>query len=113
MPELPPHQLDLQPHHRTLLCQILAQHLPQAQVWAYGSRVTGQGHDASDLDLVVRQPDDPQQETADLSQLQDALIDSNLPIHVDLVDWARIPDSFRQEIERAYVVLQKGSSETF
>lgn len=111
MPECPQQQLQLQPRHRALLCQILAQHLPQAAVWAYGSRVTGQGHDASDLDLVVRRPDNLQQEMPDLWQLQDALIDSNLPIHVDVVDWARIPDSFRQEIERAYVVLQKGSDE--
>ncbi|MGV8897973.1 MAG: nucleotidyltransferase family protein [Burkholderiaceae bacterium] len=110
MPELPQHQLQLQPRHLALLCQMLHQYLPQADVWAYGSRVTGQGHDASDLDLVVRQPDNFQQEMMDLWKLQDALIDSNLPIHVDVIDWARIAESFRHEIERAYVVLQKGNA---
>lgn len=110
MPELPQHRLQLQPRHLTLLCQILNRQLPQADVWAYGSRVTGLGHDASDLDLVVRQPDDFQQEMRNLWKLQDALIDSNLPIHVDIIDWARIPESFRREIERAYVVVQKGKA---
>jgi hypothetical protein len=40
--------------------------------------------------------------------LRDALVESNLPIRVDVVDWARIPEAFRREIERAYVVVQEG-----
>ena len=30
--------------------------LPGVEVWAYGSRVSGLSHDASDLDLVLRAP---------------------------------------------------------
>ncbi len=37
---------------------ILHAHLPQAEVWAYGSRVNGDYYEASDLDLVARQPGD-------------------------------------------------------
>ena len=100
------HQLDLQPKHLTLLRQVLQQHLPQAEVWAYGSRVNGDGHEASDLDLVVRQPADLKQETNQLEDLRDALVESDLPIRVDVVDWARIPATFHREIERAYVVVK-------
>jgi predicted nucleotidyltransferase len=33
---------------------ILQQHIPDCDVWAYGSRVAGAAWEASDLDLVVR-----------------------------------------------------------
>lgn len=100
------HRLDLQPKHLALLRQVLQQHLPQAEVWAYGSRVNGDGHEASDLDLVVRQPADLTQESNQIEDLRDALVESNLPIRVDVVDWARIPATFHREIERAHVVVQ-------
>ena len=106
MSSITSHQLDLQPQHLALLRQVLRQHLPQAEVWAYGSRVNGDGHEASDLDLVVRQPADLKQETNHLEDLRDALVESDLPIRVDVVDWARIPATFHREIERAYVVVQ-------
>lgn len=109
MPELPLQKLDLRPRHLAMLRALLQQHLPQAEVWAYGSRVNGNGHDASDLDLVVRQPNDLKQETPEVGELQEAFSESNLPIRVEIVDWARIPASFHREIERAYVVVQAGS----
>lgn len=111
MPELALERLDMQPQHLALLRELLHQHLPQVEVWAYGSRVNGDGHEASDLDLVVRQPVDPKQETPQLWELKEALVESNLPIRVDVVDWARIPASFHSEIERAYVVVQAGSGD--
>ena len=37
-----------------------------------------------------------------------AFSESNLPILVDIQDWARIPDSFREEIERTGVVIFPG-----
>jgi predicted nucleotidyltransferase len=86
----------------------LRAHVPHAEVWAYGSRVTGSGHEASDLDLVLRNSQNLQEETAALYDLKEAFIESNLPIRVDVMDWARIPASFHREIERAHVVVQEG-----
>ena len=91
-----------------LLRQLLQQHLPHAEVWAYGSRVNGDGHEASNLNLVVRQPADLKQETTQLEEMREALVESDLPIRVDVVDWAWIPATFHREIERAYVVVQAG-----
>lgn len=90
---------------------LLRAHVPQMEVWAYGSRVTGSGHDASDLDLVLRNRENLREETGVLYELKEAFIESNLPIRVDIMDWARIPESFRREIERAHVVVQQGTSE--
>ena len=88
---------------------ILGQHAPQAEVWAYGSRVAGTGQEASDLDLVVRNPGDLNAECPGLFALRNAFVESNLPIRVDVMDWARIPAGFREEIERDYVVVQGGN----
>ncbi len=88
---------------------ILQAHLPNAEVWAYGSRVNGDYYDASDLDLVVRQPDDLMRGQFNLDEAKEAFVESNIPIIVQLVDWAYIPKSFHEEILAKYVVVQKGA----
>ena len=42
--------------------------------------------------------------------MKEALVESNLPIRVDIVDWAHIPAGFQREIERAYAVVQTGNA---
>ena len=97
--------LDLQSSYLRMLLDLLARHTPDAEVWAYGSRVTGDAHESSDLDLVVRNPGQLNQAQKNVSRLRDALIESNLPILVEVLDWARIPEPFRREIERRHVVV--------
>ena len=86
-----------------MLRDLLERHVPGAEVWAYGSRVTGGAHEGSDLDLVVRNPGQLDQPRRSLASLREALSESNLPILVEVLDWARIPESFRREIERRHV----------
>lgn len=97
--------LDLRQEWLEILRQILAVHVPDAEVWAYGSRVQGTSHNGSDLDLVVRNPGDLTKSQPDLFLLKDALSESNIPILVDVLDWALIPEAFRQEILRGGTVL--------
>ncbi|MFB1488450.1 MULTISPECIES: nucleotidyltransferase family protein [unclassified Thiocapsa] len=97
--------LHLPPRYLAIVRDILRRFLPHAEVWAYGSRVNGDHYDASDLDLVVRQPDDLTRRQPDLDEVAAAFSDSDLPILVQIVDWARIPEAFREEIEAGYVVL--------
>ena len=91
--------------YRKMVCELLQQYIPQADVWVYGSRVNGDYYGASDLDLVARFPVN---QTSNLGDLLEAFSDSNLPIIVQIVDWDRIPEDFRQEILVNYVVLQRG-----
>ncbi|MDO9227093.1 MAG: nucleotidyltransferase domain-containing protein [Pseudomonadota bacterium] len=106
MPELDLATLQLPPRYLEMVRRVLRERVPEAEVWAYGSRVNGDSYDASDLDLVVRQPDDLWRETAKWWLLTEAFEEGDLPIQVQIVDWARIPASFRDEIEAAYVVVQ-------
>ena len=108
MPQQVSSVLNLPTPYLEMVLSILRKLAPQAEVWAYGSRVTGTGHEASDLDLVVRNPSDLNAECAGFFTLKQAFVESNLPIHVDAMDWARIPAAFRKEIEREYVVVQGG-----
>ena len=108
MPELDVTALKLQPRYLNMLLELIRQYLPQAQIWAYGSRVNGDCHDASDLDLVARNPSALDQPLSDLFDFQEELVESNLPIRIDVVDWAQIPESFQLEIERGYVEVWEG-----
>ena len=105
MPEQ--HQLHLPEKYLRQVHALLRQHIPQAEVWAYGSRVHGDGFEASDLDLVARFPDGAAPDAMRLGPLREALTESNLPIFVQIVDWASIPAAFREEILAGSVVVQR------
>lgn len=99
--------LDLKPEYLAITQQILAQYVPDKRVLAYGSRVTGQAHEASDLDLVIINTENMNLPEPNLTQLRSAFSDSNLPILIDIHDWARIPESFRAQIQQAHTVLKE------
>jgi len=99
-------KLNLKSDHLRLLLDVLEKHAPEAEVWAYGSRVNGAGHEGSDLDLVVRNPAGLDQPQVQFHRLRDALSESNLPMLVDVLDWARLPGPFRREIERQHVIVR-------
>ena len=99
------HGLHLPDRYRRQVEAMLAKHVPDAEVWAYGSRVNGRSHDASDLDLVLRGPTLEPIPTNRLADLEEAFEQSNIPIIVQTRDWARLPKSFHHEIRKRYVIL--------
>ncbi len=99
--------LDVAAEHLRTLLGILAQHVPQADVLAFGSRTTGEAAPWSDLDLVVRA--DERIELQDLGELRDALQRSSLPFRVDISDWHRVSESFRAVIADGAVVVRRGT----
>jgi predicted nucleotidyltransferase len=101
--------LELRQKDVAIVLRLLAEYVPDMEVWSYGSRVTGHSHSASDLDLVLRNPLDLSVPQTHLAQLRDALAESDLPILVDVVDWARIPEAFRREIEKEHNVMQQAT----
>ena len=104
-------RLALPLRYRDQLESLLREHVPGIEVWAYGSRVNGESHDGSDLDLALRGPD---LEPLDggFYDLLEAIEKSNVPILVQAHDWATLPESFHREIERDYVVVQEGAKKT-
>ncbi len=99
--------LDLPESYLQILKPLLQSYAPDAEVWAYGSRVSGRAHETSDLDLVLRSLNDLSVSQSNLVDLRAAISESELPILVDVMDWARIPQAFRDEIKREHVVLKR------
>ena len=97
--------LHLHLRHRRVLMALLREHLPDVEVWAYGSRVTGRSHDGSDLDLVLRGPDLKELPADRLASFEEAVRESHIPFLVEARDWARLPECFHREIEHTSVVF--------
>ena len=104
-------RLALPRRYRDQLEALLSKHVPGVEVWAYGSRVNGESHEGSDLDLALR---GPALEPLDggYYDLLEAIEKSNIPILIQAHDWAMLPETFHREIERDYVVVQEGAKQT-
>lgn len=95
--------IDLPAGELESVLRILAEHVPDREVWAFGSRVGGTARAASDFDLAVLGNDPiPAKVMADL---REAFRESDLAFKVDVVDWATTKDYFRRIIEKDHVVL--------
>lgn len=95
-------RLFLKPQYLKMLFEILQNYCPKAIIWAYGSRIKGEAHEGSDLDLVVKSFNDKEKNLYTLKQL---LNDSNIPILIDINEFDNLPKSFQKEIEKDYVVI--------
>ena len=96
--------IECAPHHLDIVRRILSAHVPECQVWAFGSRVSGPAKPFSDLDLAVIS--DTPLGARRLALLADAFAESDLPIKVDVVEWARTPESLRAEITQHHAIMQ-------
>jgi predicted nucleotidyltransferase len=97
--------IDITAEQRKTLLALLRRFIPGVAVWAYGSRVKWTARPNSDLDLVAFTT--PAQR-GQVSELKEALDESNLPFLVDLHVWDEVPERFHEIIRREYVVLQEG-----
>jgi len=79
---------------------ILHEYVPDAEVRAFGSRVTNKVKAYSDLDLVVLPS--TKLDLKILYRLRDAFEESELPFRVDVLDWYRITDSFKKIINQHF-----------
>lgn len=95
-------RLFLRAEYLQMLVNIFNSYCPQAEIWAYGSRIKGEAHEGSDLDLVVKSFNSPNKNIYDLRTL---INDSDIPIIVELLDFNNIPASFQEEILKDYVVI--------
>ncbi len=95
--------IDISPDNLETIQKILVNHVPELEVRALGPRVNWTARRCSDLDLVLMTT-----EPLDISHFADlckAFSQSDLPFQVDIVDWARIDDSFRAIIRRDGVAV--------
>ena len=100
-----PTEVLLREKYKEELLQIFSSVDAPFEVWAYGSRVNGTAHNGSDLDLVIISKDHKKLPTDIFMNLKDKVTESNIPIVVEVFDWARLPESFQRNIEVQHEVL--------
>lgn len=85
-----------------MLKDILKSYCPDAEIWAYGSRLNGDAHSGSDLDLVVKNFNSKDKY---LYELKELFSESNIPFIVDIHEFDKLPKSFQDEILKKYIVI--------
>lgn len=97
--------IDVAPHQLEIIQKLLAHHVPECEVRAFGSRVKWTAKDYSDLDIAIAGTGKlPEGKLADL---REAFTESELPFRVDVIDWFLINKSFQKIIEERYEVIQQ------
>jgi predicted nucleotidyltransferase len=95
----------LKKNEKTILLEIIKQHLPHGSVYAFGSRVTGKAKPFSDLDLaIVSEAPIP---ALQLYFLEQAFAESTLPFKVDLVEWNNCSEEFKKIIQSHWIKVWK------
>ncbi|MBS1939036.1 MAG: nucleotidyltransferase domain-containing protein [Bacteroidetes bacterium] len=95
--------LDLPADQLAIVRAILAEHVPHANVWAFGSRVLGTAKRFSDLDLAVE--DKKELSISTWGNLHHAFQESDLPISVDILDMRTVKQPFKRIVEQQRVAL--------
>ena len=85
--------------------RILAEHMSDCEVRVFGSRIEGNAHEFSDLDLVLVGGE--KLDWRRIERLKDAFASSDLPMTVDVIDWHAISNEFRAVIENHCEVIQE------
>jgi predicted nucleotidyltransferase len=83
--------------------KIMRKHAPELQVYAFGSRVRGGAKKFSDLDLALVKHDGTSIEPDVIWALREAFSESDLPISVDVVDFATANLEFQDIISDHWV----------
>lgn len=94
--------LNVKQEYLNELKNIFSNYCPNAEIWAYGSRLTNDCHSGSDLDLTVKTFND---ENKYLYELKELLNDSDIPFLIDINIFDNLPQSFQDEILKNYVKI--------
>jgi uncharacterized protein len=103
-PPAGPPMLDLTPEQLATVRGVLARRIPEREVRAFGSRVTGRAWRYSDLDLVVM-GDAPLPELT-LAHLRADFEESDLPFRVDVVEQRDLPAAWPEAQGRDSALVQ-------
>ena len=97
--------VDLSPAEVETVLRILRRHVPDREVWAFGSRARGTSKEYSDLDLAI--VGDSPLPLSVLAALEADFEESDLRFKVDLVDWAAATEAFRRVIQDQRVAFRQ------
>jgi uncharacterized protein len=97
--------VDISKNEMKILIGILEKHVPDCEVWAFGSRLGSDFRKYSDLDIVIKGKESLS--FLRMAELRETLQQSDLAFRVDVLDWPGISEDFRKVIEKEYEVIKK------
>ena len=97
--------IDLKPVFLKKVKAILKLNVPEFDVLVYGSRASGSSKVHHYLDLVVMS--DKPLTAARLEKLAKAFMAADLPFRVETICWAATGPSYRKEMQKTAVLIQK------
>lgn len=99
-------RVDISSQNWQIVRDILQRHVPEFEVWAFGSRAQWTAKKFSDLDIAIIGSE--KLGAGLVAEVREAFQESALPFKVDIVDWSATDERFRKIIEQCAVVLQEG-----
>ncbi|MGV4878169.1 nucleotidyltransferase family protein [Acetobacter indonesiensis] len=97
-------QIDITPEEQAIVLRILNEIVPNREVRAFGSRVTGKAKPFSDLDLAIMGDEPLSLETR--ARLEEVFSESDLPWKVDVLDWSLTEKNFQRLILNSTILLK-------
>ena len=92
----------IKPEYMQILINIFDKYCPEAEIWAYGSRIKNEAHSGSDLDLTVKSFNNAKCNIIELKRL---INESNIPFLVDINEFSLLTETFQKEIMNKYVKI--------
>lgn len=90
--------IHLNPNDLAIVEEILKKNIPDRKVIVFGSRAGGIPKKHSDLDLCIM--GNPSLSLEQEAILKEAFSESDLPMRVDIVNWATLTPDFKKIIEK-------------
>ena len=104
--------ISIDSNHLETVKRILDLHFNGLEVLAYGSRVSGVNLTPdADLDIVVVSEKPISLE--DMISVEKAFAETELPFRVDIVDWAKLPESLQKQSKKNMLSFRKPNENLF
>ena len=100
--------IDLTPRELAIVQEIISRHVPDREVWVFGSRAGGARKPWSDLDLAIL--GESRLPHSLLTAIEWDFEESDLPFKVDVADMAAVTPEFRFRIEANHEPLPRAQN---
>ncbi len=88
----------ISPEDKQFIIDTISQHLPNAKIIAFGSRILGNAVQYSDMDVAIDQG--APVKLLKLSEISEVFSESDLPYKVDIIDYRRVTQEFQGLINK-------------
>ena len=88
------------PAEMEIILAIIKKHAPECDVLAFGSRIKGTHHEASDLDLAI--VGKAKLGLSLIGRIKEDFMESDIPFKVDVLDYHSISPAFRTIVDNGH-----------